>query len=72
MKVPTVFLHAKDDPLIPWNAVIGDWMKASAKVELTWTEKGGHVGFAAEGDKAWLETRIYEGLQSLGWDGGKA
>jgi hypothetical protein len=70
VRVPTTFLHAKDDPLIPWHAVIGDWQKEAPCVGLEWTERGGHVGFAAQGAPNWLEERIYQGLLSLGWTGG--
>jgi len=65
--VPTTFLHAKDDPLIPWNAVVGDWMETSPQVSLEWTEKGGHVGFAEMNNEQWLEEQIISGLKALGF-----
>jgi uncharacterized protein len=49
VKVPTLVLHALDDPWIPPSAYDGvDWAALSA-VRLVLTPSGGHVGFHAAG-----------------------
>lgn len=66
ISVPTHILHAKDDPLIPWNAVIGPWQERAKSITLLWTQVGGHVGFVHAENSHWLEEQIVRGLRESG------
>lgn len=45
VRVPTLLLHALDDPFLPPEAVPITMAHANPAVELRLTERGGHVGF---------------------------
>ncbi|MCK6454894.1 MAG: hypothetical protein L6R19_29215, partial [Alphaproteobacteria bacterium] len=57
--VPTLVIHARDDPWIPGDIYRDvDWPANPALVRLL-PAQGGHVGFHAAGDKvAWHDRRI--------------
>ena len=65
--VPTLILHAKDDPFMTAD-VIPQHHEVSPKVILELSEAGGHVGFVAGRypwcPEYWLETRIATFLKS--------
>jgi predicted alpha/beta-fold hydrolase len=61
ISVPTLLLHAKDDPFLT-EVAIPRFDELSESVELEVTEQGGHVGFVGGAlplrPDYWLETRI--------------
>lgn len=61
IRVPTLLLHAKDDPLMTED-VIPDIEELSDYIQLELTESGGHVGFVTGKypwrPEYWLEQRI--------------
>lgn len=68
ISVPTLILHAKDDPFMSED-VIPESNELSPEVRLEVTESGGHVGFVAGKypwrPHYWLETRVPEFLQEF-------
>ena len=50
--VPTLILHAQDDPFIRLTAKSRDKMNANAHITLVETEHGGHCAFLAEPDRS--------------------
>lgn len=64
--VPTLILHAKDDPFMSEDIIPEDG-ELSAKVKLEITEAGGHVGFVSGKypwrSQYWLEERVPEFLR---------
>lgn len=64
--VPTLILHAKDDPFMTED-VIPNSRELSPKVQLELTETGGHVGFVTGNlpwrPQYWLEERVPQFLQ---------
>jgi uncharacterized protein len=57
IRIPTLILHAEDDPMVPpWCA--RPWLKdAPSAVEQVWSARGGHVGwFDAVSERAFVET----------------
>lgn len=44
--VPTLLLHASDDPMVPGAAMRAALAGASAAVDVRFTERGGHLGWA--------------------------
>jgi uncharacterized protein len=73
--VPTLLLHSKDDPFIPFAPFENQAVKGNPNIALLATEHGGHVGFlSAEKDPArrfWYEKKIVDfirlnsGLQTV-------
>jgi predicted alpha/beta-fold hydrolase len=63
MRVPTVIVHAEDDPLVPIEPVHDALATASKRVRFVITAQGGHVGFLAatpppgDLDRFWAESR---------------
>lgn len=45
IRVPTLLVHALDDPFLPPSALPRDALGANPRLEAAWTEHGGHVGF---------------------------
>ncbi len=66
IKVPTLIVHAKDDPFMSEDVIPRDH-ELSPAVELEVTEGGGHVGFVTGkfpwSAEYWLEKRIPQFLQ---------
>jgi uncharacterized protein len=62
--VPTIIVHAKDDPFIPFAPFERPEVATNPNVALLATDHGGHVGFIsanADGDKRfWAEMMIVE------------
>lgn len=44
--VPTLLLHAADDPMVPGPAMRAALREASAAIDVRFTERGGHLGWA--------------------------
>ena len=58
--VPTLVVHARNDPFLPGNYLPEQRQKGSA-VEFEFTEQGGHVGFVSgtfPGNLSWLPQRV--------------
>lgn len=60
--VQTLILHALDDPFMSEDTV-PTAEELSDQVELELSQKGGHVGFIANGGQFWLEQRIVDYLK---------
>jgi predicted alpha/beta-fold hydrolase len=64
VRVPTLVIHAADDPLIPPEPFFDESIIANPDVLLVLTRRGGHVGFlsdrAAGEDRHWAENRLVE------------
>jgi hypothetical protein len=64
IRVPTLIIHAADDPLIPSEPFFDEAIADNPDVLLVLTRRGGHVGFLsdrAEGeDRHWAENRLVE------------
>lgn len=68
VKVPTLIVHAKDDPFLPSNAI--DWPSdISHLVKIILSDHGGHVGFITgetlRSSSYWLEEIVPRYLQQL-------
>jgi predicted alpha/beta-fold hydrolase len=64
IRLPTLIIHAADDPIIPSEPFRDPSIAANPEVLLILTERGGHVGFiAGEGrgeGRRWAENRVVE------------
>jgi predicted alpha/beta-fold hydrolase len=64
IRVPTLIIHAADDPLIPPEPFFDSTIAGNPEVLLVLTRRGGHVGFLSdrvEGeDRHWAENRLVE------------
>jgi predicted alpha/beta-fold hydrolase len=63
IRIPTLIIHAEDDPFIPFEPIRDPSIAANPYVLLLATERGGHVAFvsANEGDERfWAESRLVE------------
>ena len=71
VRVPTLVVHADDDPVVPGESVT-PWLRdASPAVKVAWSARGGHVGwFGGLGEGAWVNTwamdRVVEHLRAHG------
>ncbi|HMG75115.1 MAG TPA: alpha/beta fold hydrolase [Pyrinomonadaceae bacterium] len=63
IRVPTLIIHAKDDPFIPFEPLRDPSIAANPYVLLLATEQGGHVAFvsaSAGEERFWAESRLVE------------
>ncbi|MEO8025957.1 MAG: alpha/beta fold hydrolase [Bryobacteraceae bacterium] len=59
IRVPTLVIHAKDDPLIPYHIYDHPELASNPCIRFEPTEHGGHVGFIARNQpRFWLDNRI--------------
>lgn len=70
IRIPTLVLHALDDPLLPSKPLCHPSVLQNPAILLHLTSKGGHAGFMeanAEGDidRRWAENRIIEYFRAL-------
>jgi predicted alpha/beta-fold hydrolase len=69
IRVPTLIIHAADDPIIPSGPFGDSSIAANPDVLLVLTRHGGHVGFISgspEGeDRRWAENRVVEFCRML-------
>ncbi|HEX8500516.1 MAG TPA: alpha/beta fold hydrolase [Pyrinomonadaceae bacterium] len=69
IRVPTLVIHALDDPLIPAEPFLDPGIAANPDVLLVLTGRGGHVGFLSDGtggeDRHWAENRVVEFCRML-------
>ncbi|HZU84202.1 MAG TPA: hypothetical protein VE987_14835, partial [Polyangiaceae bacterium] len=55
--LPTLVVHAEDDPMVPAGSVRRWLASAGPSVETAWTERGGHVGwFGGLSEASWVDT----------------
>jgi predicted alpha/beta-fold hydrolase len=71
IRVPTLILHAADDPFIPLEPFRHPSLAANPHVLLLTPRHGGHVGFVADAaapdpDRFWAENRVVEFFRLLG------
>lgn len=65
IRVPTLIIHAEDDPFIPFAALRHPSVSANPHVILLAPRHGGHVGFVGDDhttgeDRFWAENRLVE------------
>jgi hypothetical protein len=64
IQVPTLIIHAQDDPFIPFASFADPALAANAQVLLVAPAHGGHVGFWGrrrhDEDRYWAENRAIE------------
>lgn len=61
VRVPTLLIHAKDDPIVPFAGYALAGFTAPASVRCVFPETGGHLGFYAPApgtDGYWAEDRV--------------
>lgn len=49
IRTPTLFLHARDDPVAPLAGAVTDAVAGNPALTAVFTDRGGHVGFVADG-----------------------
>lgn len=64
---PTLVIHSRDDPFLPWAPLVGDKVRANPWMMVHLTAKGGHVGHieanpGLDWDRRWAENRMMEFL----------
>lgn len=64
IRVPTLLVHSKDDPFIPFDPFTDQRVASNPMVRVLATERGGHVAFCGQRqpdeDRAWAENRAVE------------
>lgn len=63
IRIPTLIIHAEDDPFIPFAPLRDPSITANPYVLLLGTERGGHVAFVsvhAGEERFWAESRVVE------------
>jgi predicted alpha/beta-fold hydrolase len=68
IQVPTLIIHAKDDPFIPFAPLRDPTVAANPYVILIAPDRGGHVAFLSANtgeDRFWAENRLVEFCQML-------
>src|SRR6185503_13562646 len=64
IRIPTLIMHAKDDPFVPYAPLTDPSISANPFVLVVATEKGGHVAFVSanveDGDRFWAENRLVD------------
>jgi predicted alpha/beta-fold hydrolase len=69
IRMPTLIIHAEDDPFIPFAPLRDPSVAANPYVLLIATERGGHVAFlsteSAGEDRFWAENRLIEFFEFL-------
>ena len=67
IRVPTLIIHAHDDPFIPFDSLRHPSVAANPHLLLLAPERGGHLGFLAGDttgeDRFWAENRVVEFCQ---------
>ncbi|MDX6270689.1 MAG: uncharacterized protein QOD28_1912 [Acidobacteriota bacterium] len=75
IQVPTLIIHAEDDPFIPFDSLRHPSVRANDCVLLLAPQHGGHVGFVGDGhipgeDRFWAENRLIEFCERMGQESG--
>jgi predicted alpha/beta-fold hydrolase len=60
IRVPTLVIHARDDPLVPFGPLQRPEVSSNPNVAMAAPSRGGHVAFvsADRGERFWAEERI--------------
>jgi len=59
VSVPVKMIHAKDDPMIPFEAYSHPALKRNPCITTHITDRGGHVGFLSRtGPRFWVDTQV--------------
>jgi len=67
IRVPTLFITAQDDPLVPFRIYDHPAFRQNPCLQLVATEYGGHLGFLAKGrPRLWLDHVIMEWIRDCG------
>ena len=65
IRVPCLIVHAKDDPLIPFEVYDHAALKKNSWVRLLAIEHGGHLGFLSKNKpRFWLDGVLIEWIQA--------
>jgi hypothetical protein len=70
IRVPTLIIHARDDPIVPFEPFSDPSILGSAPIALLATDHGGHCAFIARrpepaSDRFWAENRVVDFLRML-------
>jgi predicted alpha/beta-fold hydrolase len=67
VRVPTLVIHAQDDPLVPFGPLPRPEVSGNPSVVTAAPPRGGHVAFvsAKKGERFWAEERLAELCRSL-------
>lgn len=64
IRVPTLIIHSKDDPLLPWQPLAGESVRHNQHLIVVLTDCGGHAAFieakGADIDRSWAENRVID------------
>ena len=63
IRIPTLIIHAKDDPFIPFDPMRDPSIASNPYVLLLATEQGGHVAFVSAStgeERFWAESRVID------------
>jgi uncharacterized protein len=61
IRVPALLIHAKDDPMIPFESCRFETVRRNPHIELCLTEHGGHLGFLGRTPhRFWLDEAIMD------------
>ena len=66
IRVPTLIIHAEDDPFIPFESLRHAVFSENPYIMLVATKRGGHVAFISarkDEDRFWAENRVIEFFQ---------
>jgi hypothetical protein len=65
IRVPTLLIQAKDDPMIPFRVYDHPAFKTNPNLTLLAVEHGGHLGFLARGrNRFWLDPVVLEWIEA--------
>ncbi len=68
IQVPTLVLHSKRDPILPWRPLMTPGLRNNPNVLLWVSQEGGHVGFMEQErhdiDRHWAENRVIDFARS--------
>jgi len=66
VRVPSLLIQAKDDPLVPFEVFETPEIRESRHVQLLATEHGGHLGFLARhAPRFWIDAAIMNWVEDL-------
>ncbi len=62
VRVPTLIIHAQDDPLVPFGPLLSPRVSGNPRVVTAMPPRGGHVAFvsAKKEERFWAEERLVE------------
>lgn len=67
IRVPTVLIHAQDDPMIPWEAYAQPALRTNKHLRLMAVPHGGHIGFLARNlPRMWVDGVVRDMVLDLG------